>query len=88
MLSNSSFWREPPISIYLNLFGVALHEAWHLVLPISKPFIYNFSTFFQIQKLRSPIQKLGLVSRTHYTLPNAKNCMRAKFYNKLKKGFM
>jgi hypothetical protein len=57
-------------------------------LPISQPFNFGFNTFFQIQEPLAPIQKNCSVPFTHYTFPNAKDYMGAKFYNKFKHGFM
>jgi hypothetical protein len=54
-----------------------------MVLPISKTFGFNFSSFFQIQEFLCLIEKLNPISCIGYTLPNARDCIDTKFYNKL-----
>jgi hypothetical protein len=45
----------------IKLIQKLLGGGWNLVLPISKPFNYNYNTFLQIKKSLNLIQKLVLV---------------------------
>jgi hypothetical protein len=57
-----------------------------MVLPISKTFGFSSSSFFQIQEILCPIEKLNPISCIGYTLPNVGDHTDTKFYNKLNKG--
>jgi hypothetical protein len=54
------------------------------VLPKFEPFGSGSIIIFQIQEPPDPIFELGWVPCTHYTFPNAKDYVSAKFYKKLK----
>jgi hypothetical protein len=54
------------------------------VLPKYEPFNFDSITFFQIQEPLDVGFELGPIPCTHYTLPNAKNYVNTKFYDKLK----
>jgi hypothetical protein len=81
------FLFEKTSSPYFHFFfflGCLLDVGLSLDLQISKTNTSSFSTCFQIQEPRGLVWKQGLVSCTHYTLPEVGDYVCSYFYKKLK----